>query len=125
MPFVEIHLRQGRNPEQLRAIADGIHAALVSTANVPADDRFQVIHELPVERMMAHPSYGGVNRTADVIFVQITLNTGRTTDVKAALYAAMAKNLEREGVRPDDLLVSLIEVTKENWSFGGGRMTYR
>lgn len=124
MPFVEIHVRRGRRAEQLRAIADGIHAALVSEAGVPSDDRFQVIHELDEGRVFAHPSYGGVSRGSEVVIVQITLNAGRSNEVKKALYAAMARNLEREGVRPDDLVVSLVEVTKENWSFGGGRMTY-
>ena len=124
MPFVEIHLRRGRNPEQLRDIADGVHAALVSEAAVPPDDRFQVIHELPEDRLFAHHSYGGVSRSENVVIVQITLNAGRTLEVKKALYARMARNLEEIGVRPDDLLVSLIEVTKENWSFGGGRATY-
>jgi 4-oxalocrotonate tautomerase len=59
-----------------------------------------------------------------VVIVEITLNAGRTVEIKKNLYADMAARLERLGVRPDDLLISLIEVTKENWSFGGGRATY-
>lgn len=125
MPLVKIYLRSGKNDEYLRAVSASIHEALVTEANVPPDDRFQVIHQLSEIEMSAHGSYGGVERTNDLIIVEITLNAGRTVDVKKNLYAAIARNLQRDpGVRPDDVMVSLVEVTRENWSFGGGRATY-
>jgi 4-oxalocrotonate tautomerase len=125
MPFVNITLRKGKNPEYVREVATCIHDALVAEANVPADDRFQVIHEVDADRMIAHPSYGGVSRSDDLIIIQITLNVGRTLDVKKALYADIVKRLGRAvDVRPDDVLISLVEVTKENWSFGNGVATY-
>jgi 4-oxalocrotonate tautomerase len=125
MPFVKIHLRSGKSPEYLRGIADGVHAALVSEANVPADDRFQVIQQLGEGEFFFHPSYAGSNRTDDLVIIEITLNAGRTTEVKKNLYAAIARNLGSDpGLRPDDILVSLIEVQKENWSFGKGIATY-
>ncbi len=66
-----------------------------------------------------------MNRSADLIIVEITLNAGRTVEIKKALYAEIAARLQKAiDVRPDDVMVSLVEVTKENWSFGGGRMTY-
>lgn len=125
MPFVKLYLRKGKTPEYLRSVADAVHEALVTQANVPPDDRFQVIHQLDDEALIAHPSYGGVNRSKDVIIVEITLNTGRTIEIKKNLYADIVRRLQEAGdVRPDDVLVSLVEVTKENWSFGGGRATY-
>jgi len=125
MPFVKVYLRRGKSPESLRAVSDAIHDALVSQANVPPDDRFQVIHQLDDHELVAHPTYGGVSRTRDLVIVEITLNAGRTVEVKKALYADMAARLEQTaGLKPDDLMVSLVEVTKENWSFGGGRATY-
>ena len=125
MPLVEITLRKGRKPDLLRLVADAIHDALVAEANVPADDRFQIIHEVEPDRLIAHPSYGGVSRGDGLIVVRITLNAGRTLEVKKRLYASMADRLEKSAdVRRDDLLVSLVEVTKENWSFGNGLATY-
>ena len=125
MPLVRITLRKGRTPEFLRDASNAIHDALVATANVPADDRFHIIEEVPADHLIAHPSYGGVSRTEGLVVVQITLNAGRTVEVKRALYADIARRLqETVDVRPDDVLVSLVEVTKENWSFGGGRATY-
>ena len=125
MPLVRITLRKGKTPEFLREMSNAVHDALVATANVPADDRFHVIEEVEHDRLVAHPTYGGVERSENVVFVQITLNAGRTVDVKRALYADIARRLQESvDVRPDDVLVSLVEVTKENWSFGGGRATY-
>ena len=125
MPLVEITLRRGRNKRDLRAIGDAVHEALVAHANVPADDRFQIFHQLDPQAIVAHPSYGGVSRTGDLVIVRITLNAGRTVEIKKKLYAEMARRLERAAdVRADDLLVCLVEVTKENWSFGKGLATY-
>ncbi|HEX6095840.1 MAG TPA: tautomerase family protein [Thermoanaerobaculia bacterium] len=125
MPLVRITLRKGRTPEFLRDVSNAVHDALVATANVPADDKFHILEEVEHQHLVAHPTYGGVSRSDGLIVVQITLNAGRTVEIKRALYADIARRLqETVDVRPDDLLVSLVEVTKENWSFGGGRATY-
>ena len=125
MPLVKIYLRKGKSPEYLRSVSEAIHQALVTTANVPPDDRFHIIQQLDADRLIAHPSYGGVNRSDDLIIVEITLNVGRIVEVKKSLYAAIASRLGTAAdVRSDDVLISLIEVAKENWSFGGGKATY-
>src|SRR5436305_14897934 len=80
MPLVKIHLRKGKSPEYIRAVADGIHAALVAHANVPADDRFQLVSEYASDDIIAHPSYAGVTRTENLIIIEITLNVGRMLD---------------------------------------------
>ena len=121
---MKIYVRKNKTDADLRAIGDAVHDALVAQANVPADDRFQILNRLERDQIVAHPSYGGVTRSEDIVIVEITLNMGRTLEVKKALYADIALRLERVGVKPDDVIVSLIEVTKENWSFGGGRATY-
>jgi 4-oxalocrotonate tautomerase len=121
MPFVKIYTRRDIHPD-LAAIGDAVHEALVAQANVPRDDRFQVF--LPLDRIVADPAYGGVQRSEALVIVEITLNAGRTVEIKKNLYADIARRLEALGVRGDDVMVSLVEVTKENWSFGGGRATY-
>ncbi len=124
MPLVKIYTRKNKTDAELRAIADGVHDALVAQANVPVDDRFQILNRLERDQIVADPSYGGVSRSEDIVIVEITLNVGRTVEIKKNLYADIALRLERVGVRPDDILVSLVEVTRDNWSFGGGRATY-
>ncbi len=125
MPLVHIHLRKGKSAEYLREVGNAIHDALVSQANVPADDRFQLFHQYEADAMISHPSYGGVSRSSDVIIIELTLNAGHTLEIKKALYADIVARLARVvDVRPDDIVISLTEVAKENWSFGKGTATY-
>ena len=125
MPLVRITLAAGRAAAERRRMADAVHDALVRTANVPADDRFQVVQEVAPRDLIWDPAYLGQQRSPQVVFIEITLNTGRTIEVKKALYAAIAEGLGKAAnVRPDDVLVNLVEVAKENWSFGGGVMSY-
>jgi phenylpyruvate tautomerase PptA (4-oxalocrotonate tautomerase family) len=125
MPFVRITMARGRSVEDRRALADSVQQALVETAGVPADDFFCAIHELPPEDFRFDPSYLGIPRTKELIVVQIVLNAGRTVEVKRALYARLAEKVgQRPGIRHEDVLINLIEVPRENWSFGNGLMTY-
>ena len=125
MPLVRISLREGKPAAYRRAIADGVHRAMVETINVPALDRFQIITEHAPESLIYDPAYLDISRTDDVVFVQITLNAGRSTDQKRALFARVTKLLEESpGVRPQDVLISLVEVRRENWSFGNGQAQY-
>ncbi len=125
MPLVQISLREGKSAAYRRAIGDSVHRAMVESINVPALDRFQVITEHPPESLIYDPTYLGIERTDEVIFVQITLNLGRSTEQKRALYARMTELLaENPGVRPQNVLVSLVEVARENWSFGNGEAQY-
>ena len=125
MPLVRITLARGRSVEERRAIAAGVHQALVETAGVPPDDRFQSVHEVAPDDLLWSATYLGLERTEAVVFVQIYLNVGRTVEVKKALYARIAEKLAAApGLRKEDVLVNLVEVPRENWSFGGGVMSY-
>ena len=125
MPLVRISLREGKPETYRRALADGIHRAMVDAINVPPLDRFQVITEHPAESLIYDPAYLGIVRSDDVVFVQITLNAGRSMEQKRALYSRMAELLQASpGLRPQDLLISLVEVSRENWSFGDGQAQY-
>ena len=125
MPLVRISLREGKSASHRAAISEAIHSAMIETINVPADDRFQTLTEHPSGRLVYDKKYLGIERSDDIVFIQITLNTGRTLDQKRALYRALAEKLARDpGLRREDVLVSLVEVPKENWSFGNGEMSY-
>lgn len=125
MPLVRITLRKGRSPEFLREAGNAIQEALVAKGNAPAESHFQIIDEVPEGNLIVHPTYGGVNRSDGVIVIQITLNSGRSLEVKRAMYEEIVRRLgEAVDVRPDDVIISLVEVSKENWSFGNGLATY-
>jgi len=125
MPLVRVALRKGKNPEYRRALSASIHRAMVETIKVPEQDKFQIITEHDDSALIYDPSYLGISRSDDVVVIQIILNAGRTLEAKKALYARIAELVrESPGVRPEDVFVSLVEVAKENWSFGNGIAQY-
>jgi 4-oxalocrotonate tautomerase len=125
MPLVRIALRAGKSESYRRAVADAVHRAMVETINVPAKDRFQVITEHDAAGLIYDSSYLDIVRTDEVVLIQIALSAGRTVELKKALFARIAALLaESPGLRREDVFVSLIEVAKENWSFGNGVAQY-
>ncbi len=125
MPLVRISLNAGKPPAYRSAISDSVHRAMVETIKVPEKDKFQVIVEEAAGRLVYDPSYLDIARTDAIVFIQITLNTGRTVEMKKALYARIAELLAQSpGLRKEDVFVSLVEVPKENWSFGNGIAQY-
>src|ERR1700733_153590 len=125
MPLVRISLLEGKTGEYKKALADGVHRALVEGMDAPAQDRFQVITEHPAGGLSYDPAYLGVQRTDNIVMVQITLSTGRKLAQKRKLFKRMAEILaENPGLRPQDLMVSLVEVAGGNWSFGNGEAQY-
>jgi len=125
MPLVNISLRQGTSPEYRRAIADGVHRAMIEAIAIPPDDRFQVINEYAPGSLIYDPQYLGVHRSDGVVFVQITLSFGRKPQQKRKLYKRIAEILaESPGLPPQDLVIHLVETSWENWSFGNGQAQY-
>jgi phenylpyruvate tautomerase PptA (4-oxalocrotonate tautomerase family) len=125
MPLVRIDIRKGREPGFGARVGAVVYETMRATMNVPAADNFQVITEHDPQGLIYDPGYLGIPRTDGIIFVQITLNQGRTLEVKKAFYRELADRLHAElDVRREDVLVSLVEVNKENWSFGNGIAQY-
>jgi 4-oxalocrotonate tautomerase len=123
MPLQRIDLSTSRSPEIRARIADAVHRALVEAISVPADDRFQVVTAHPAGELFFQPSYLGIPHQ-DPVLVQVTLSRGRTTEQKQALYRRMAELVEAVGVPPHELVVSLVEAGREDWSFGNGIAQY-
>ncbi len=125
MPLVRISLRVGKSADYRRAIADGIHRAMVETLAVPEQDRFQVVTEHGADGLIYDPSYLGIQRSDDVVLVQITLSAGRKPAQKRDFMARAAALLaDKPGLRAEDLFINLVEVAWENWSFGEGKAQY-
>ena len=125
MPLVRIALRSGTNETFRKAIGDGIHRAMVETIKIPEADKFQIFTEHDSSGLIYDPAYLGIARTDGILLVQITLNAGRAVELKKALYARVVELLAKEpGVRKEDVFINLVEVVKENWSFGNGIAQY-
>ena len=125
MPLVRIDIPEGKPEAWIRAVADGVHDALVATDTVPQADRFQVLAEHKPGRLIADPDFQGFARGPDFTLVQIFWSQGRANDIKRGLYAAIARNLAADpGLRGDDVMIALTESTRVDWSFGGGIAQY-
>ena len=125
MPLVRIDLKKGKSTHYRRTIGDVVYEAMRAALNVPENDRFQVIAEHDAENLICDPSYLGVERSADCVLIQVTLNGGRTVEMKQSFYKRIADGLNTHlGLRKEDVLINLVEVAKENWSFGNGVAQY-
>ena len=124
MPLVRIDLLKGKDATYRQTIGRIVYEAMRSVG-VPADDRFQIVGEHEPAGFLYDPTYLGIDRTADLIIIQITWNEGRTIEQKKALYKAIAAGLhETLNLRTEDVFINLVEVKKENWSFGHGLAQY-
>src|SRR5579863_1186093 len=125
MPLVRISLRAGKSEQYRRALADGVHQAMVEAIDAPAQDRFQIITEHSANDLIYDPTYLGIERSDDIVMVQITLSAGRKPGQKKKLFQRIAEILAKNpGLRAQDLMINLVEVAWENWSFGNGESQY-
>lgn len=126
MPLARIDLAKDTSPEVVQAIGDVIYDAMTRVANVPEHDKFQIVNRHAADELV-YPAAGymGMSYTPKIVFIQITWNTGRTVEVKKAFYKAIADGIhEKTGIRKEDVWINLVDVNREDWSFGGGEMQY-
>jgi 4-oxalocrotonate tautomerase len=125
MPLTRVSLRRGKPAAHRKAILDGVYRAMRAVFDVPDEDRFMTITEHDEDNFSYSKNYLGIARSDDLVMIQLTVNNTRTVEKKRALYRAIVENLTAEpGVRPEDILINLIEVLPENWSFGNGIAQY-
>jgi 4-oxalocrotonate tautomerase len=124
MPLVRIDIRKGKDAAYRQEIGRVVYEAMVGVG-VPQKDRFQIIAEHDTSNFIFDPTYLGIERTDDLVIIQITWNEGRTVEQKKALYKTIAEGLAKSpGIRMEDVFINLVEVKKESWSFGNGIAQY-
>jgi 4-oxalocrotonate tautomerase len=125
MPLVRVSLRQGKSDDYKRAIGDGVYQALRETFTVPDEDRFVTVSEHSESEFQFSKTYMDIARTDDLVILQITVSNTRTIEQKKALFARIVELLaQKPGLRTEDVFINLLEVAKENWSFGNGVAQY-
>jgi phenylpyruvate tautomerase PptA (4-oxalocrotonate tautomerase family) len=125
MPLVRIDLAEGKPEEYRIQVGEIVYQALLDVLNAPKNDHFQIITEHPNAGLQFDRNYLGVHRSNDCVFLQITLNAGRMIEMKQRFYKVVADGLhERLNLRREDVFINLVEVAKENWSFGNGEAQY-
>ena len=125
MPLSRISLKPGKSPQCRQAILDGVYQAMRETFDVPEDDRFMLVTQHPDGDFVYGAHYLGIERSDDLVIIQLTVSNTRTVEQKKALFKRITERLaESPGVRSEDVFINLVEVAKENWSFGHGVAQY-
>jgi phenylpyruvate tautomerase PptA (4-oxalocrotonate tautomerase family) len=124
MPLIVIDLIAGRSAEQIGALLDGVHDAVVEALGVPERDRYQIVHEHDASRMVVQDTGLHIERSRDVVVIQVT-SRPRPPEQKVALYRLVCEQLEsRCGISPRDVMISVVENSDQDWSFGLGRAQF-
>lgn len=125
MPLVRISLMRGKPAGFGEEVGRLVYEVMLETFGVPQGDRFQVITEHDRSGLVYDPGYLGIARGDGIVVIQATISEGRSVEQKKALYRRIAERLNAElGVRIEDVFINLVEVRKENWSFGNGIAQY-
>jgi 4-oxalocrotonate tautomerase len=125
MPLVRIDLMRGKSAQYRKTLGEIVYDAMLDIINVPRDDKFQIITEHDPEELNFADTYLGNHYSKDLIFIQITLTTGRSIEQKKTFYKRIVDDIQTKlNARPDDVFINLVEVAKENWSFGHGIAQY-
>ena len=126
MPLVRIDLNKDTPADRIRAVSQAVYGAMTEIANVPINDKFQIITRHGADEIIyPEEGYLGVQYSRDIIFIQVTWVGGRTTEVKKQFYRRIADEIhDKAGVRKEDIWISLVDAAREDWSFGNGEMQY-
>ncbi|WP_456024467.1 tautomerase family protein [Pseudomonas protegens] len=125
MPLVRVDIKQNPDPTFAKRIGEQIYSALRSCIDVPEHDNFQILTEHDSQHFVYDPQYLGIQRSDGVVFIQITISEGRSIEKKQLLFKTITESLHTQlAVRLEDVFINLVEVKKENWSFGNGIAQY-
>jgi phenylpyruvate tautomerase PptA (4-oxalocrotonate tautomerase family) len=125
MPLTRISLRRGTSAAYRAAVAESAYQAMRDTFDVPEDDKFMIVTEHDQGDFIYGAKYLDITRSDDLLIIQITVSNTRSVEQKKAPFKRITERLaENPGVRPKDVFINLLEVTKENWSFGNGVAQY-
>jgi hypothetical protein len=116
LPTVNLILPGHMPAERRKAISDGVHDALISEFGIHPKGRFHMVTPYDGANLIMDPAFLGIPRGPDFTFIQIVAAQGEGDDRKRALTRNIRANLAASGdLKPEDLLVSIIETPIQNW----------
>lgn len=114
MPLVRIDLRKGKSVAHKKAIGEAIYRAMRETFVVPDEDRFMVVTEHDEDGFFYSKTYLSIERTDDLVLIQLTVTNSRNVDQKKALFSRIVELLAQQpGLRPQDVFINLVEVERK------------
>ena len=124
MPLLYFNVLEGRSDAELQTMLDAAHRAMLAAFKVPERDRYQIVSERKPSRMIVEDTGLGIPRSDKVVVVQV-VSRPRGKDAKQKFYRLLTEELERScGIKPSDVMISIVENTDEDWSFGLGRAQF-
>ena len=124
MPLLRFDLIEGRSDAELTSLLDASHEAMLAAFEVPARDRYQIVHEHKASRMVVEDTGLDIPRTDKVVLLQVT-SRPRGRAAKETFYRLLVEKLEaRCGIAPSDVMVNFVINDDEDWSFGRGRAQF-
>jgi len=124
MPLIRFDLVEGRTDAELKTLLDAAHRAMLAAFKVPERDRYQIVHEHKRSHMIVEDTGLGIERSDKIVVVQV-VSRARKKKEKVAFYENLCEELERAcGIAPSDLMVSIVDNSDEDWSFGFGRAQF-
>jgi 4-oxalocrotonate tautomerase len=125
MPLTRVSLRRGKPAAYRKAILEGLYLPMRETFAVPEGDQFMTISEHDEDDFVYGANYLGIQRSEDLVIIQLTVSNTRPVEQKKQLYRKIVERLtENPGLRAEDIFINLVEVLPENWSFGLGEAQY-
>jgi phenylpyruvate tautomerase PptA (4-oxalocrotonate tautomerase family) len=124
MPLIRIDVIEGRSEAEIKALLDAAHRAMLAAFNVPPRDRYQIVQQHPRAHMIVEDTGLGIERSDKVVVVQVTTRP-RKKKLKEAFYRLLCEELEQAcGLAPSDVMVTMVENSDEDWSFGHGHAQF-
>jgi phenylpyruvate tautomerase PptA (4-oxalocrotonate tautomerase family) len=126
MPFVRIDVLRA-DQAKLDALGRAVQEALIDAIGIPPDDLFQVLtsHDGVTGAFRYDRDYLGVHRDDGLVFVDITMRSGRTSERKQALYRRIAELASKYAdTEPRNIFATIHENDLPDWSFGDGIAQY-
>ncbi|WP_018099139.1 tautomerase family protein [Sinorhizobium meliloti] len=124
MPLMKFHIYGGWPKEEITTLLDVAHDAMVRSFNVPVRDRYQVLNTYSSETMLIQDTGLDIPRTDRFVLVEV-VSRARTTEQKQAFYFNLCEDLlEKCGISSSDVMISVVESSDADWSFGHGRAQF-
>jgi hypothetical protein len=124
MPFLRFDILEGRSDAEIAALLDASHRAVLRAFSVPLRDRYQIVHEHKPGRTRIEDTGLGIPRSERVVMLQVVTRP-RTEEEKTIFYRELCSELRRAcGLAPADLVVTIVENTDADWSFGHGQAQF-
>jgi phenylpyruvate tautomerase PptA (4-oxalocrotonate tautomerase family) len=121
MPFTRISLLRGKSPDYIAKLSDTFHRAMIETFDVPAADRFHIVHQCAPGELIFDRDYFGGPRSDDYVLFDVTIGKPRTAKVKQAFYRRVVELLtESLDLQPADVMIVITTTQREDWSFSNG-----